>query len=331
MTEVVIIYKQGHTVPKNVTKLIFDSSVIEVPKNAFFKGREHLKEVVLNEGLVKIGPFAFYECTKLRIIKLPSTITEVGMGAFYECTNLSEVVLNAGLQEIGYSAFEICTSLAIIKVPSTVTEIGACAFNGCTNLSVVVLDEGLQKIGNNAFADCTSLTIIKLPSTVTQIGESAFDCCTNLREVIFDEGLPTVKETAFAYCTSLAVVKFPNISKRISNLIDAGQTNIEDKVTVNQHFEWRGGELLVSPEAIRSDNLTLAATRTNLEQVLAWITRCELKEATTLYELLLWKANIVKMGAVTKGERSGCRVDVPGPAKDAILQYLQPSDATDDN
>ena len=274
MAEEIFIYKQGDIVPNNVTKVIIHSSVIEVPNRAF-SGCEHLNEVVLNEGLMKIGLFAFHECTTLRIIKLPSTVTEVGAGAFYECTNLREVVLN----------------------------------------------EGLQEIGIGAISRCSSLTIIKLPSSIVEVGQGAFNGCTNLREVIFDEGLPTIEEGAFGECESLSVVKSPNISKRISNLIKAGQTDIEDKVSVDQHFEWRVGELLVSPEAIRSDNLT--ATRTNLEQVLAWITRYELKEATSLYELALWKGKIEEMGAVTKGERSGCRVDVPGPAKDVIIKYLQ--------
>ena len=323
MTEVVIIYKQGHTVPKKVTKLIFDASVIEVPKNAFSEC-EHLKEVILNEGLQKIGSGVFYLCGSLTIIKFPSTVTEVGPGAFCGCEHLREVILNEGLQKIGDRAFAVCLRLTAAKFPSTVTEIGSYAFYSCTNLREVVLNEGLQTIMDEAFFGCESLTIIKFPSSVTEIGYRAFRNCSNLREVVFNEGPPTVKEAAFGRCASLAVVKFPSISKRISNLIDAGQTNVEDKVTVNQHFEWGGGELLVSPIAIRSDNWT--ATRTNLEQVLAWISHFELKEATTLYELLLWKANIEKVGAVTKGERSGCRVDVPGPAKDAILQYLQHTD-----
>ena len=72
---------------------------------------------------------------------------------------------------------------------------------------------------------------------------------------------------------------------------------------------------------IRNNNW--AAVRTNLNQLLAWISFFELKEATTLFELALWKARIGEFGAVTDEERNACRVDIPGPAKDAILQYLQ--------
>ena len=52
----------------------------------------------------------------------------------------------------------------------------------------------------------------------------------------------------------------------------------------------------------------------------------ELKEATTIIELAMWKTKIEEIGAVTAEERSACRVavrEVPGLAKYAIIQYLE--------
>ena len=42
-----------------------------------------------NEGLQKIEDEAFYDCTSLESITLPSTVTEIGDEAFSDCTNLS--------------------------------------------------------------------------------------------------------------------------------------------------------------------------------------------------------------------------------------------------
>ena len=327
--EEVVVYNEGVNVPAYVTKVIFDASVTEIPGTSrkvgygVFSHCKQLREVVFNDGLQKIGAYAFCGCSSLERLTLPSTVTEIGYNAFNGCTNLRVVVLNEGLQEIEYWAFCGCTSLERLTVPSTVTEIGYEAFKDCTNLREVILNEGLQKIGNYAFYECSSLTVIKLPSTVNEVGAGAFDYCTNLREVTLNEGLQEIGSGAFHNCVSLQCVKFPSISKRAKNLLEAGQTDIMDKFTVNQHFEWSGGELRVSPEAIRNDNW--AAVGTNLEHVLAWISHYELKEATTLFELALWKARIEEMGAgaVTDDERSAWRVDVPGPAKDNILQYLQ--------
>jgi hypothetical protein len=94
----------GCFVPKDVVRVQFDASVVEVSIHAFFNCIK-LREVVLNDGLQKIVRGAFCYCTSLRHITLPSTITEVGRYAFHNCQNLREVVLNeGGLQKINDDA-----------------------------------------------------------------------------------------------------------------------------------------------------------------------------------------------------------------------------------
>jgi len=80
----------GHeTVPKDVTHVRFHSNVREVPGYEYddndelidheyaFLGCTELKEVVLNEGLRKIGKHAFRDCTSLKRIEFPSSLTEI--------------------------------------------------------------------------------------------------------------------------------------------------------------------------------------------------------------------------------------------------------------
>ena len=51
-----------------------------------------------------------------------------------------------------------------------------------------------------------------------------------------------------------------------------------------------------------------------VDQIVKWIKYDEMKEATTLFELALWKAKIDLVDE-TPFERDACRVDVPGPVK----------------
>ena len=89
----------------------------------------NLREVVLKEGLLKIGGGAFQKCTSLLSIEFPSTLAEIGSdahnfqfpadteidhrvddgmtGAFSKCSNLSEVVFNDGLRKMGFGHFVI--------------------------------------------------------------------------------------------------------------------------------------------------------------------------------------------------------------------------------
>ncbi|EJK61032.1 hypothetical protein THAOC_18535, partial [Thalassiosira oceanica] len=50
----------------------------------------------LKEGLKVIGGCAFINCSALRSVTIPSTVTELGSCAFFGCSNLSEVILLNG-------------------------------------------------------------------------------------------------------------------------------------------------------------------------------------------------------------------------------------------
>ena len=123
---------KGCQIPKNVTIVRFHPSVVEVEDGAF-RDCKQLRKVVFNDGLQKIGRGAFWCCTSLSSITLPSTVTEIEQFAFGNCRNLREVIFNNGLQKIGSGAFCNCSSLQSIALPSTLVEIGSNAFLLCRN------------------------------------------------------------------------------------------------------------------------------------------------------------------------------------------------------
>ncbi|KAL7529432.1 hypothetical protein ACHAXR_002965, partial [Thalassiosira sp. AJA248-18] len=306
-------------VPKNVTRVKFRSTVTEVD-DATFQHCRNLKEVVLNEGLRKIGASAFGNCKLLGSIRLPSTVTEVGKKAFGFCISLMHVVLNEGLQKIGIVAFHDCSSLERIKLPSTLTEVGNGTFLRCSNLRDVVLNEGLQTIGKKAFARCPLLESINFPSTVVEVGDEAFRYCDILRDVVLNEGIQKIGEQAFGYCDSLDNIKFPCISRRLQALSQSGQQAMENKINDITAVEWRGGEILISLESVAGGE-NWETTRETLDWVLGLIGYYELKEATAIFELALWKA-MISVEAAGIDEHGACRIGVPGPVKAAVLQYF---------
>jgi hypothetical protein len=101
----------------------------------------------------------FFECAKLRVVKLPPKLTKIGRWSFCGCRALTSVHLPASLTEIDKHAFEECTSLALIEFP-----------------------HGLKRISKGAFKNCTGLTNVNLPSSLQSIHEFAFQWCTpNIR------------------------------------------------------------------------------------------------------------------------------------------------------
>ena len=71
----------------------FHHSVTEVEDKV--RGCTQLKEVVLNEGLQKIGEWAFMECKSLKSITFPSTLREIGDYAFFGC-GINKILFNEG-------------------------------------------------------------------------------------------------------------------------------------------------------------------------------------------------------------------------------------------
>ncbi|KAL7530120.1 hypothetical protein ACHAWF_003252, partial [Thalassiosira exigua] len=58
-----------------------------------------------------LGTEAFYNCTYLKSIKIPSSVTAMGTHSFIGCKELKLVELCDGLQKIGNGAFRSCASL----------------------------------------------------------------------------------------------------------------------------------------------------------------------------------------------------------------------------
>ena len=255
-------------------------------------------------------------------VRFHRSVTEVGDNTFVDCELLKEVVLNEGLKKIGQYAFSDCNSLKSITLPSTLIEIEESAFENCSNLQKIELHEGPQKIGESAFYGCRSLVTISLPSTVTEIGKYAFQSCRNLRKVGLHENIETIGAYAFDGCSSLGrLLTFPTISSRLNNIIVESEVNRIDAIRGDM-IERRGNELFVPGPVLRLLSSNWNTIKASLDRIVSWIKFHEIKEATTLFELALWKAKMNESGATNAINREASRIEVPGPVKETILQYL---------
>ena len=102
-----------------------------------------------------LGDHAFYGCTGLTSLTIPSSVTSIGDYAFYECCGLTSLSIPSSVTSIGYSAFQGCSGLASLSIPSSVTSIGDYAFEGCSGLtSIYAYPEKLPKLGTGVFYRC---------------------------------------------------------------------------------------------------------------------------------------------------------------------------------
>ena len=131
--------------------------------------------------------------------KVPEGVTHIGAKAFWHCSHLKSVTLPSSLVSIGEGAFAGCTNLKRIRIPDNVLVIGKHAFHGCTALSDIRMPANLAGLGYCAFQDCTSLKKITLPHTLRWFGGSVFEGCSALQSIRtsgpIPENFPAVDET----------------------------------------------------------------------------------------------------------------------------------------
>ena len=167
-----------------------------------------VEEYVLGEDVASIGSYAFYGCTGLPSVIIPSNVTSVGGSAFGGCTNLTKVTINSNAVASSGSSLKniFGTQVPEYVLGEDVTKIGNNAFFGCTGLTSVTIPEGVTSIGGSAFDGCTDLTSISLPEGVTEIGGYAFNRCTSLTSVTIPSSVTTIVGSAFYYCDNLKKV-----------------------------------------------------------------------------------------------------------------------------
>lgn len=102
-----------------------------------FSGNTTIRRVVLPE-ITHVADMAFYGCTALESVTLPSTAIEIGLEAFSGCTALREVQMSDHLQRIRRYAFLGCGSLTSLVLPPSVTEIHEYAFGNRSPVTLTV-------------------------------------------------------------------------------------------------------------------------------------------------------------------------------------------------
>lgn len=223
----------------------------------------------MHDGVKIIEEEAFQHCESLKRIHLLG-VKVIEEGAFADCTALEDVEFGNELDKIGWEAFAR-TSLRKIKIPK-VRAIEANAFVNCEQLTEAahLSSEDLESVEYGAFMYCLRLRRIAIPLKNDILDDCAFSDCDNLTQVDLVGG----------------------IHKTISSL-HLGRWRDQ----MNEEIDSTNQVLYTNS---RYTDAKTAAIQQWIERVLRKIRHYKrmhyalLKEAISLLELALWKANLIK-------------------------------------
>jgi len=164
---------------------------------------------------ITIDDKAFMNCTGLKSITIPNSVTKIGDSAFEGCTGLKDVVIGKWIKIIGTDAFKDCSGLKKCAMPNT-TSSNLFSRVTCVKYPVddVVIEDGFVWKGSYNreaiyYAPTTLFGKFDIPSTVKTIGDCAFEYCSGLTEVEMPRNLQSIGDYAFCGCSALTGITIP--------------------------------------------------------------------------------------------------------------------------
>ncbi len=195
-----ILYYVGESQNVTVPAYIDYMPVVSVESQAFYGTR--IQTAVVSEGIRSLGDEVFFNCNRLKLVSLPSTLESVGKGVFRVCENLESVNFGNNKGVLGMYMFYGCTSLKSVTLPEGVREIPKGAFSYCIGLTETTLPEGVETIEDYAFYR-SGLVRVEFPLSMRNINTKAFAGSTALSEIVAENvELDYIASDAFDDCAT---------------------------------------------------------------------------------------------------------------------------------
>lgn len=152
----------------------YDPKTLEIKGTTLVSCKnKKITEIVVPDGVTRIGASAFEGCLELISIIIPSSVTDIGESAFECCRKLMRIKLSDNISVIRSNTFASCYSLRHIDIPDSVISIEEYAFCGA-GLGHIIIPSSVKTIGRGAFYGCKYLRKFALEDFDASSGNEPF-------------------------------------------------------------------------------------------------------------------------------------------------------------
>ncbi len=271
-------------------ELVFPKTLAGLPvtqiKGHALSMQYEISSVEIPYGIRRIEGYAFYDCTNLKKVIIPGSVTLIEENAFYRLpADFSLTVVEnsyghwyAQNYGIAYSTVEGAYELSFLTEKNADSSLTIKGISGFSTSALVIPSEYHGKtvtaIAEEAFFKNTDIESVIIPNSVTKIGGYAFYDCVNLKDVSLPDSLPEFPSFCFHGCKSLSYIALPSDVKTIGAyaLYQTGIQTISLPDTVREigHSAFRALDNLVSiriPEGTETIDAFAFGECKNLESV----------------------------------------------------------------
>lgn len=169
-----------------------------------FRDCTNIKSVSIPNSITSLEMGAFYGCSGLKTINIPNSVTSIGRECF-ECTGLETILIPDGVEGLNEAVFKNCSNLHTINILGEIKYIGVGAFRGCSNLQSIIIPCSVDSIGYAAFRE-SGLKTIEVPSSTKVLGGDVFFGCENLESAILPDNIK-IGYQSFSQCIHLRKIR----------------------------------------------------------------------------------------------------------------------------
>lgn len=188
--------------------------------------------------VVAINDEAFRQCTTLKSIVIPPTITSIRLSAFQNCKNLEEIEMLDGVSNLqcsydlnsgSYSPLFGDSNIKTLYLGRNIT----CqdSYNSPfqdQNITNLTISDAVTSLPMYFMYSNDSIKTVNFPLSLSKIGKGAFSYCSNIEEIYLPDGILTIEEQAFYDCSKLSKVFIGNGLTELADLLFYGCGNLSD-------------------------------------------------------------------------------------------------------
>ena len=245
-----------------------------------FYGAQNLKEVIIPEGVTRLGLFNFYSNNVIEKIYLPMSLNIIEEGAFSKCDNLT-VYCYEGSYAHTYAQEN---NIPFIFVGGKCGEDANWIYNDgvlmiegkgdisdynwqnlearpwhsfSSSIHSIIIRSGITRIGESCFESFTALTSVSIPNTVNLLAFRSFFNCSSLTHISLPNALTGIAGASFYDCKSLTEIVIPDSVTWLGfgvfgNCVSLTRVHLSNQLSGISYLEFDGCTKLTEIEIPRS-------------------------------------------------------------------------------